>query len=165
MRSSVLHAALVVTAMAGALAVGAACTGPDSPDDVITDFHATAAGNNLTAHTNLSDTAARANITLHWTTGTSYTYTYALGQAPAGTVKQIRILQGTVNKGSLCSAAPCGGSGSVTGVTDTALYRTLRNVGATIRIGTDIDSITTSTATATLGAQAGGAMAGAITPQ
>ena len=162
MRSSVLHAALVATAMAGALVVGVACTGPDSPDDTITDFQSIAAGNNLAAHTNASDTAARANITLHWGGGTSYTYTYAVGPAPAGNVKQIRILQGTQLRGTICAAAPCGASGNVTGVTDTTLYRTLRNVGATIRIGTDVDSI--AVGTGTIG-QTGGAMAGAITPQ
>ncbi|HUL03392.1 MAG TPA: hypothetical protein VLV16_09220 [Gemmatimonadales bacterium] len=138
MRSSVKHAALVGTVMAGALVVGVACTGPDSPDDVITAFQAVAAGNNVTPHKNPADTAARHSFTINGS-GTTFTFTYAVTAAGHGTVNLIRILQGTVTKGTICAAAPCAASGSVAGVTDTVLYRTLRNYGATVRVYSDSD--------------------------
>jgi len=150
MRSSVIHATLVVSALAAALVVGAACKGPDSPDTTITDFQAVASGTNTTPHKNPADTAIKATFTITGS-GTSFNFTYALNQGGVhAVVNKIAILQGATTKGTLCATAPCGASGAVAGVTDTALYRTMRNVGATVRVYTDSDPT--------------GAASGAITP-
>lgn len=138
MRTSVLHAALVVTVLAGTLGVWAACKGPDSPDDVITSFSAVAAGNNITTHKNPADSAARVAFGVDGS-GTTFTYTMSVDVAPHGTINLIRILAGTVTKGTICASAPCATSGSVTGVTDTTLNRTMRNVGARVFVYTDSD--------------------------
>ena len=150
MRSSVIYATLVVSALAAALVVGAACKGPDSPDTEITAFQAVASGSNTTPHKNLADTLVNASFTINGS-GTSFTFTYTLNHGGAkAVVNKIAILTGAATKGTLCAAAPCPASGSVTGVTDTTLYRSMRNVGSTVRVYTDSDPT--------------GAASGAITP-
>src|ERR1041385_7349268 len=97
MRTSVLHAALVVTVLAVALGVWAACKGPDSPDDVITNYGTVAAGNNVATHINPNDTAARAVVTLTRAgSDTGFDWTYNLAVAPAhAVVNAIKLHQGT----------------------------------------------------------------------
>ena len=130
------------------LLIASACTSGGC-DDCIASFRAVASGQNVVTHKNLADTAARATFTIDgW--GMYLTFTYVLGVAPHGTVNGIRILQGTVTKGTICSAAPCATSGRVTGITDTALHRTMRNVEATVWVYSDSDPA--------------GAAYGAITP-
>jgi len=163
MRSSVIHATLVVIAVAAALAVGAACKGPDSPDTTLQDFSGIASGFNLT-HASCTatpptancgkDTSASATVTIHWgggtTTSASNTYTYTLNVTsyPSTGITTVVMRSGTgaasTLGGTLCSAAttpacPAAAgsiSGTITGVTDTTYYRTLRNRGSYARIST-----------------------------
>ena len=135
------------------LAVASACgDGPVHCGDCpLTVFQAVAAGNNVAVHKNPADSAARAVFTIDGTHGTrAFSFTYSLGVAPHGTVDRILVLQDTVPKGTICSAAPCPASGTVAGVTDTALYRAMRNVQARVVVITDTDPA--------------GAMSGAIVP-
>ncbi|HUL02978.1 MAG TPA: hypothetical protein VLV16_07110 [Gemmatimonadales bacterium] len=132
------------------LFIGSACG--DNPSwgcECILDYQAVASGQYVATHKNPADTAARAMVAIHGS-GTSFSFTYSLAVAPHGTVNGIRILQGTVIKGTICSAAPCARSGIVIGVTDSTLNRIMRNVAATVRVYTDSDPA--------------GAADGAITP-
>ncbi|HUL02979.1 MAG TPA: hypothetical protein VLV16_07115 [Gemmatimonadales bacterium] len=135
--------------LVGGLFMASACGESDGCDCASPAFQAVVAGNNVTPHKNPADTAARATVTIVGY-GPSYTFTYALGVAPHGTVDGIRILQGTVTKGTICSAAPCAAFGVVKGVSDTTLYRSMRNVEVVVRVYTDSDPL--------------GAAEGAITP-
>ena len=120
-----------------------ACGESQSPcsGEVICDYRAVASGRNVSTHKNPADTAAQATVVINASgpTGRSYTFTYVLDVAPHGTVNAIRILQGTVTKGTICTSAPCAARGPVTEVTDTTLYRLLRNVALTVRVYTDSD--------------------------
>lgn len=135
------------------VAIAYACSdeSPDSCACPVTNFAATATGNGVATHKNPADTTARATFDIHWDASTTYTYTNSMTTAPHGTVnrililKRILFLQGdtltgdTVTLGTLCSAAPCAARGPVRDVTDTQLYRRLRNVDAKIRVYTDSD--------------------------
>ena len=129
---------LVVVGLFIASACGQSEYDPCAGGDVICDFQAVASGKNVAAHKNPNDTAVRAMVVLHGYR-TSFNFSYSLAVAPHGTVNGIRILQGTVTEGTICSAAPCAALGPVKGVTDTTLYRVMRNVQAMVWVYTDSD--------------------------
>jgi len=123
-------------------------------------------GANISNHANLADTASRATVSILWTGRTDFAFTLSVSPYPSGSVTDVRITttagrDSTVaqQKGTLCTtssapACPTAATGSISGkvigVTDTGLYRTMRNLGAYIRIRTTSDT--------------GGALVGAISP-
>jgi hypothetical protein len=153
MRSSVKHAALVCAAVASALVIGAACTGPDSPDELtaITDFAGIASGFNLTHASCLTtppgancgtDTSSSATLTLKWGGGTlatasnTFTYTLNVTNYPSSAITSVVLRTGTgvasPLAGTVCTttstpACPAA-AGSITGTltpTGTAVIDTV----------------------------------------
>jgi hypothetical protein len=98
-------------------------------------------GNKVASHKNPADTATEATVTIYGVrpTNTSYTFTYSLTVPPHGTINRILIVRDTMTKATICAAAPCAASGPVINVTDTTLYRLMRNVATSVRIYTDSD--------------------------
>jgi hypothetical protein len=125
MRSSVIHATLVVSVLAAALVLGAACKGPDSPDNTLTAFSGIASGFNLThasctasppTATCGTDTSSSATVSLTWsapgattdTANNKFTYSLNVTKYPATAISSVTIRNGTgaasTLLGTICSS-------------------------------------------------------------
>jgi len=127
MRSSVIFATAVASALAAALVLGAACKGPDSPDETtsITSFQGIASGFNLThasctatppTATCGTDTSSSITANLTWsapgattdTANNKFTYSLTVTKYPASGISSVTIRNGSgvasTLLGTICSS-------------------------------------------------------------
>jgi hypothetical protein len=134
MRTSVLHTALAVTVLAGALVVGVAC----KEDTVFNAWAAGLSGQNVLSLTDKADTAAKAMITLTLTDTLHFTCTVT--SAPhSGATDSVFVYSGAASaaptsgtRKAVLQTGGCTGSGVAASVTGgaSALADAMRNYNA-----------------------------------